>query len=81
MRLGCVAAHLPASPLCVPAMQPNVDLDPAARVLEIEARQDEALRLLTELERKIEQVLQESLTLAARPISCVEELVEHRRAA
>jgi hypothetical protein len=62
-------------------MQPNVDLDPAARVLEIEARQDEALRLLTELERKIEQVLQESLTLAARTVPCVEDPIDPRHAA
>ena len=31
--------------------------DPTAKILEIEARQDEALRQLAELERQLEQVL------------------------
>ena len=62
-------------------MQPTSELDPAARILEIEARQDEALRLLTELERKIEQVLTESLKLAARPMPSAEVFVDQRRAA
>ena len=41
--------------------------DTTRRILEIEARQDEALRELEALERRLEQVLAEYLPLAASP--------------
>ena len=41
--------------------------DTTRRILEIEARQDEALRELEALERRLEQVLAEYLPIAARP--------------
>jgi hypothetical protein len=40
--------------------------DSATRFLEIEARQDEALQQLAELERRVEQVLAACLTAATR---------------
>ena len=40
--------------------------DTAARILEIEARQDEALQQLAELERRVEQVLAAFLPTASQ---------------
>ena len=40
--------------------------DPAARILDIEARQDEALLQLADLELRIEQVLAECLALTGK---------------
>jgi hypothetical protein len=44
----------------------NCEIDSAARILEIEARQDDALRQLAELELRIEQVLAEFLPPAQK---------------
>jgi hypothetical protein len=55
--------------------------EPAARILEIEARQDEALRLLAELEQRTEQVLAESLVVSSRSIAIAASHVELFRAA
>jgi hypothetical protein len=43
--------------------------DSAARVLDIEARQDDALRQVEELERRVEQVLAEHLPALAKMAS------------
>jgi hypothetical protein len=45
--------------------------DSATRFLAIEARQDEALEQLAELERRVEQVLAACITAAARPATGV----------
>lgn len=44
--------------------------DSASRILEIEARQDDALRQLEALESRIEQVLAEQLSLLAASRRC-----------
>ena len=44
----------------------DCESDTTARILEIEARQDDALRQLAELERRVEQVLAEYLPLMGK---------------
>ncbi len=44
----------------------NCEIDSAVRILDIEARQDDALRQLADLELRIEQVLAEFLPPAAK---------------
>ncbi|HEV3136530.1 MAG TPA: hypothetical protein VGZ26_01475 [Pirellulales bacterium] len=46
----------------------------AIRILEIESRQDEALRQLAELERLVERALSESLPLAKQAVAAIETM-------
>lgn len=63
-RVAYVRFPHPTHPRRVTLMA--LESDTAGRILEIEARQDEALRQLEELERRVEQVLAEYLPLMGK---------------
>jgi hypothetical protein len=49
--------------------------DPAERILQIENRQDEALRLLAELEQRVDQALAETSLISKRlAMTTIEEI-------